>query len=101
MNIGRRIYYDKVTGDIIQETGERSGDVIITTIDQDFVFCSKLSERVRETVGCLELEFGDYADDFREGQLIRINTAERIPLFSYPEFNNKPKEIILNRMGSV
>ncbi|WP_086074339.1 hypothetical protein [Paenibacillus camerounensis] len=91
MNIGRRIYYDEVTGEIIQETGERSGDVIITTVDQDFIFYSKLSKRVRETVGYLELEFGDYTDDFREGHLVGINTAERTPLFSYPDFNKSQK----------
>lgn len=93
MNIGRRIYYDKVTGEIIQDTGERSGDVVITTIDQEFVFYSKLSERVRETVGYLELEFGDYIDDFREGQLVLIDTVEGIPLFSYPDFSriNQPR----------
>lgn len=34
MQIARRIYYDKSSGNIIVDTGERSGAVVETTIER-------------------------------------------------------------------
>ena len=34
MQIGRRIYYDKTTGNVILDTGEREGHVVPTTVEQ-------------------------------------------------------------------
>lgn len=64
--IGRRIYYDKSTGNAIIDTGECRGDVIETTIEQDFQVYVALTERVRDTVGVLQLEYGEYADLFAQ-----------------------------------
>lgn len=66
MNIGRRIYYDKATGNVIQDIVERSGDVTETTVEQDFESYVVLSERVPETVGYIELEHGLYAADLNQ-----------------------------------
>jgi len=64
MQIGRNIYYDKATGNVLVDTGERAGDVIETTIDQDFASYTALQERVPESVGCLQLEYGQFFDNF-------------------------------------
>ncbi|MCL6456723.1 MAG: hypothetical protein K6T85_01830 [Gorillibacterium sp.] len=85
MNIGRRIYYDKETGNIIQDAGERSGDVIETTVYQDFISYLSLAERVPDTVGYVELEYGQYTQDFAEGRLERIDLGTLTPLFSYSD----------------
>jgi len=91
MQIGRRIYYDKFTGNVLVDTGERQGDVVETTIEQDFEVYKALSERNPETVGMIQLEFGQYAQDFRECNGFRVNLEELE--FSYPEPNNPdPKE---------
>jgi len=86
MNIGRRIYFDFSTGNIIQDTGERSGEVIETTTEQDSVSYAALAERVPETVGCLQLEYGEYAQDFAECNGYRVDVSGETPtlLFSYP-----------------
>jgi len=64
MKIGKKIYYELETGNIIQEIGERQGSVIETTQEQDFQSYVSLSERVPSTVGVIQLTFGQYADKF-------------------------------------
>lgn len=88
MQIGRRIYFDKATGNVIVDTGERGGHVIETTVEHDFEVYTVLAERVRETVGVLELEYGQYAQDFESCNGYRVN-PETIELeFSYPDPND-------------
>ncbi len=85
MQIGRRIYYDKSTGEVIVDTGERSGDVVETTIDQDFMTYISLLERSRESVGMVQLDYGAYAADFSAGAMVsKIDLNNLTPLFVYP-----------------
>ncbi|WP_019005733.1 hypothetical protein [Cohnella laeviribosi] len=87
MQIGRRIYYDRTTGNIILDTGERSGDVVETTVEQDFAAYKSLAERVPETVGMLQLEYGQYAQDFATCSGYRVDVSGDEPklVFSYPD----------------
>jgi hypothetical protein len=62
--IGRKIYYELATGNVILDTGERQGDVIETTEDQDWVMYAALQPYQRSAVGVLQLDFGQYADNF-------------------------------------
>lgn len=85
--IGRKIYYDNTMGNVLVDTGERSGDVIETTREQDFTAYKALSDRVEETVGCLELEYGEYREDFSECNGYRVNVETLELEFSYPDPN--------------
>lgn len=87
MQIGRRIYYDKQTGNVILDTGERQGAVVPTTVEQDFATYAALAARVPETVGVLELEFGQYAADFAACKGYRVDLSGETPtlVFSYPD----------------
>ena len=64
MKIAKKIYYDLATGNVIQGIGEREGSVVETTLDQDFLSYASLTERVKSTVGVIQLEWGEYADKF-------------------------------------
>lgn len=86
--IGRRIYFDKQTGNVIVDTGERSGAVIETTVEQDFETYRALAERVPETVDYIQLEYGQYAQDFAECSGYRVNPETREIEFSYPDLQN-------------
>lgn len=90
MQIGRRIYYDKATGNLLQDTGERSGDVMETTVEQDFEAYAALAERVPETVGCLQLEYGEREQDFRGANDWRVDITGETPqlVFFYPDPEN-------------
>jgi hypothetical protein len=83
--IGRKIYYDKSTGNVILDTGEKMGAVIETTIDQDFETYEVLKQRVRDTVGVIQLEYGQYAADFAQCNGYRVNPETLELEFSYPD----------------
>ncbi|MFC3802727.1 hypothetical protein [Cohnella sp. GCM10012308] len=93
MQIGRKIYYDKAAGNVIQDTGERSGEVIETTVEQDFEVYLALKDRDPETVGMFQLEYGEFAQDFITANGYRIDVSSEEPslLFSYPDPKN-PQE---------
>ncbi|WP_379142393.1 hypothetical protein [Paenibacillus sp. sgz500992] len=86
MEIGRKIYFDKATGNVILDTGEKVGDVVKTTREQDFASFKVLTERVEETVGMIELEFGQYATEFLESRFrFRVNPeTEELEFFYGP-----------------
>lgn len=93
MNIGKRIYFDKLTGDILADTGERSGDVIELTIEQDIANYKALSERTRDSFDLIELEYGDYFQDFAESNGFRVNPVTLTLEFSYPDPNVPAPEV--------
>ena len=64
MQIGRKIYYDLSTGNVLLDKGEMQGSVIETTLEQDCASYVALSERVPSTVGLIQLAYGQYADKF-------------------------------------
>lgn len=91
--IGRKIYYEKSTGNVIVNTGERMGDVVETTTEQDFLSYQALKERVPETIGVIQLAYGQYAQDFSECNGYRVNLDTFALEFSYPDPNNpEPQE---------
>lgn len=96
MELGRRIFYDKTTGNRIVDMGERSGTFVETTIEHDFKTYALLAGRVRDTVGVLELEYGQYAKDFEACNVYRVNPDTKELEFSYPDPGNpdpKPEPI--------
>lgn len=88
--VGRKVYYDIHTGTVIEVTGDAEGDgVSATTREQDFVIYWELTERVPETVGMIQLEYGAYAEDYATGgRITRVDLETLKPLFTYPDPNN-------------
>ncbi|MFD2330389.1 hypothetical protein ACFSR7_14160 [Cohnella sp. GCM10020058] len=79
MQIGRKLYYDLVTGNVIVDTGERSGDVIETTTEQDFAAYAMLAGRVPDTIGVMQLEHGQYEQDFADLLLYQVDVSSDPP----------------------
>lgn len=92
MQIGRKIYYEITTGNIIIDTGEKQGLVVATTVEQDVTTFAALSERNRDTFDALELPFGAYAQDFAECNGYRVNLETKTLEFSYPDPNQPDVE---------
>lgn len=88
MNIGARVYYEKSTGNVIQLISERSGDVIETTIEQDFESYVNLAERIPDTIGCIQLEFGQHKDKFDARYNYRVELTTGELLFSSPSVSS-------------
>lgn len=87
MKIGRRIYHEVETGNVIVDTGERQGSVVPTTIEQDWQTYQALYERVRSSVDVIELPYGAFAQDFAESNGYRVNVETKTLEFSYPDPN--------------
>jgi hypothetical protein len=65
MEIGRKIYYEKSTGNVLVNTGEHQGAVKETTIDQDFQLYKALQDKTKDSVGVIQLNYGQLLDKFQ------------------------------------
>ncbi|MEK4849714.1 hypothetical protein NST04_07495 [Paenibacillus sp. FSL H7-0756] len=84
MQISMKIYYDKATGNVIHNTGEYVGrGYVETTEDQDFASIKELAKRVRETVGVVKLQYGQYSREFAQCDSYRVDPETGELLFTY------------------
>mgnify|MGYP001137067813 CR=1 FL=1 len=101
VTIPRKIYYLKQTGDFILDTGEQIGvNLRQTTVDEDFGIYTELKKYNRDSIGCIELEVGQYADDFQSCISFRVNPETLELEFAYYDENEnieyrKPLEELL------
>jgi hypothetical protein len=90
---GRTIYFDKSTGFVIHDTG----DVAHTDMDyeikrNDYEAITVLSERVRETIGEIKLEYEQLKQDFESCNGYRVNPTTLQLEFSYRDPSNPDPE---------
>lgn len=87
MNIPGKIYFDKITGQILLELKEQHNvfGVVPTSVEQDVETFKVLFERNRDSFDVLELEYGQYAQDFAESNGYRVNPDTKELEFSYPD----------------
>lgn len=94
--IGKRIYYLKVDGRVILDTGEAEGWVNPTTSEDDWRIYSELSKYNKSEVDFMELQFGEFKTEFAECTSYRVNTDTKTLEFDYtpvppaPEVPVKP-----------
>lgn len=69
--VGRKVYYDGDTGEIILMTNEMTGDVIETTVEQDCQLYPQLQE-VRN-LKVKRLYFGQHINEFKAGKQGKLN----------------------------
>ncbi|WP_201264968.1 hypothetical protein [Brevibacillus reuszeri] len=88
--VGRRIYADKTSGAVLADTGE---PIVYSplgrpSIESDFEAFYVLQGRDPESVIILELEPGQYAEDFAQADGYRVNPETLTLEFSYRDPNN-------------
>lgn len=83
--IGRKIYYNVITGDVILVISERTGNIVDTTTEQDIDTFKILSELNRELFDVLILPYGAYSQDFSESNGFKVNVETKEIEFSYPD----------------
>lgn len=88
MELGRKIFFDCATGNVIKTISEMSGDFFETTIEEDIATFTVLSERNRDTFDVIELPYGAHSQDFDECNGFRVNPETKELEFSYPNPNN-------------
>lgn len=86
--IGRKIYYEKDTGDVILVTLEKYHEnAVNTTKEQDFQMYDVLAARNPDTIGVIQLEYGQYQAEFQSARSVKVDPETKEILFEYPRFD--------------
>ena len=90
--IGTKIYYCLLTGNVIKVIGDMMGYVKETSFDEDIEIYTELKERNRDSIGLLQFEYGEYPKLSKgsTGVMVDLETTELI--FSYEELPQEPVE---------
>lgn len=90
--IGTKIYYCLLTGNVIKIIGDMQGYVRETTFDEDCEIYTELKERDKDTIGLLQFSYGEYPilSKGSTGVMVDLETKELI--FSYEELPQEPVE---------
>ena len=90
--IGTKIYYCLLTGNVIKIIGDMQGYVRETTFDEDIEIYTELKERDKETIGLLQFEYGEYPKLSQNSTGVMVNLDTKELIFSYEELPTQPIE---------
>lgn len=97
MGTGHRVFYDLQTGEVLFITPELSHGTG-PTVEEDINKYDFLKNRDRSSFDFIELEYGQYAQDFAECNGVRISLETRTLEFSYPDPNEpNPREPVYRK----
>ena len=90
--LGTKVYYCLLTGNIIKIIGDMQGYVKETTFNEDIEIYAELKERDINTIGLLQFKYGEYPKLSKDstGVMVDLDTKELI--FSYEELPQIPQE---------
>lgn len=89
--IGKRIYYLKVDGRVVLDTGEAEGWVNPTTTEDDWRIYTELSKYNKSEVDFIELQFGEFKTEFAECTSYRVNVDTKQLEFDYTPVPEPPE----------
>lgn len=89
--LGKRIYYLKVDGRVVLDTGEAEGWVNPITTEQDWEIYSELSKYNKSEVDYIELKWGEFKTEFAECTSYRVNTETKTLEFDYTPVPPSPE----------
>ena len=95
MPVGRKIYYELATGDVVLIVPEKHHtNAINTTKEQDFQIYDVLQLRNPEQIGVIQLEYGELRGDFEKAKAVKVDLETGKLLFEFPEFEPPHTEAI-------
>ena len=90
--IGTKIYYCLVTGNVIKIIGDMQGYVKETTFDEDIEIYTELKERDKETIGLLQFNYGEYPKLSKDSTGVMVDLETKELIFNYEELPQEPIE---------
>ena len=90
--IGTKIYYCLLTGNVIKVIGDMMGYVKETTFDEDIEIYTELKERDINTIGLLQFEYGEYPKLSQNASGVMVDLETKELIFSYDELPQIPQE---------
>ena len=91
--IGTKIYYCLLTGNVIKIIGDMQGYVKETTFDEDYEIYTELKERNKSSIGLLTFDYGKYPKLSKGSTGVMVNLETKELIFSYEELPQEPTEI--------
>jgi len=85
MKVGRKIFYDNITGNPLVDTGQWDNVVRDKTVDEEIESYTALSERNLETFDVVKLEYGQHQQNFAKCNGYWVNPETKELEFSYPD----------------
>ena len=90
--IGTKIYYCLLTGNVIKIIGDMQGYVKETTFDEDIEIYTELKERNKVTIGLLTFKYGEYPKLSKNATGVMVDLETKELIFSYDELPQEPIE---------
>lgn len=90
--IGTKIYYCLVTGNVIKIIGDMMGYVKETTFNEDIEIYTELKERDKSSIGLLQFEYGEYPKLSKDSTGVMVDLETKELIFSYEELPAEPIE---------
>ena len=90
--IGTKIYYCLLTGNVIKIIGDMQGYVKETTFDEDIEIYTELKERNKSSIGLLTFNYGEYPKLSKGSTGVMVNLETKELIFSYEELPTPPQE---------
>ena len=90
--LGTKIYYCLLTGNVIKIIGDMQGYVKETTFDEDIEIYTDLKERDRDSIGLLQFNYGEYPKLSQNATGVMVDLETKELIFSYDELPQEPIE---------
>lgn len=90
--IGTKIYYCNLTGNVIKIIGDMQGYVKETTFKEDYLIYKELNEKEKETIGLIQLEYGQYEILSKDSTGVMVDLETKELIFSYEPIPVPPLE---------
>ena len=90
--IGTKVYYCLLTGNVIKIIGDMQGYVKATSFDEDVEIYTELKERDKETIGLLHFNYGEYPKLSQNSTGVMVDLETKELIFSYEELPTPPQE---------
>ena len=90
--IGTKIYYCPLTGNVIKKIGDMQGYVKETTFNEDIEIYTELKERDKNYIGLLTFNYGEYPKLSQNSTGVMVDLETKELIFSYDELPQEPQE---------
>ena len=90
--IGTKIYYCNITGNVLVVQGDIQGYVKESTFDEDCEIYVELKDRDKTSIGLLQFEFGEYHKLSQGATGVNVDLETKQPIFTYEELPMIPSE---------
>ncbi|MEC0237765.1 hypothetical protein P4H71_25955 [Paenibacillus kribbensis] len=83
--IGSKVFWRKVSGEVVFVTPESVGDVVVTTAEDDAAFYPQLRDYDFDKLGVIQLRYQQYKQDFEQAAAYWVNPVTQKLEFKYKD----------------